>query len=80
MGEEITGFHYLCMKPCVLFHFQMSADPESYAKEVIGRNNPWIGEFVAEDGDPMYFLFIEQQVLFSVNTFSRALFCGFSTF
>jgi len=58
----------------------MSADPESVAKEVSGRNNPWIGEFVAEDGDPIYFLFIEQQVLFSVNSFSRGLFCWFSSY
>ncbi len=58
----------------------MSADPESVAKEVSGRNNTWIGEFVAEDGDPTYFLFIEQQVLFSVNSFSRALFCWFSSY
>ncbi len=58
----------------------MSADPESVAKDVSGRNDPWIGEFVVEDGDPIYFLFIEQQVLFSVNSFSRALFCWFSSY
>ena len=58
----------------------MSAEPESVGSEVPMRNNPWIGEFVADDGDPVYFIYIEQSVLCSVNTFPRSLFMWFSLY
>ena len=48
----------------------MSAEPDNVATEIVGRNNPWIGEFLAEDGDLIYYIFIELEVLCSVNSFS----------
>ncbi len=58
----------------------MSDEPECAALETPLRNTPWIGEFVADDGDPTYFIYIEQRILFTVNTFTRAIFMWFSLF
>ena len=44
------------------------------------RNTPWIGEFAADDGDSMYFVFIERTILCSVNSFTRALFLWFTLY
>ena len=37
----------------------MSAEPDTVATEIVGQNNPWIGEFLAEDGDLISVLFQE---------------------
>lgn len=58
----------------------MSSEPELKASEVPNRNNPWIGEFSAEDGGCEYFVFVEQTVLCTVNTFTKALFLWFALY
>jgi hypothetical protein len=58
----------------------MSSGPELIAAEIPHRNNPWIGEFSAEDGDLVYFLFVEQTVLCTVNSFVKALFLWFALY
>ena len=58
----------------------MSYEPELSALEIPMRNNPWIGEFSAEDGDCKYFIFVEFTVLCTVNTFAKALFLWFSLY
>lgn len=58
----------------------MSADPKTVAGKIPTRNNPWIGKFLAEDGDPVYFIFIEQSVLCSVSSLCRAIFIWFSLY
>ena len=55
----------------------MSRGSVSAAKDVPLRNNPWIGEFTAEDGDSSYLIFVEQRVHCSVNSFTKALFIWF---
>lgn len=44
------------------------------------RNAPWIGEFQTDDGDPTYFIFVEQKVLCCVNSFAKSLFIWFSLY
>ena len=51
----------------------MPAEPDTVATEIVGQNNPWIGEFLAEDGDLIYYIFIELEVLCSVNIFFSIL-------
>lgn len=60
----------------------MSDVPESVAVAEPHRNAPWIGQFVADDGDDhyIYFIFIEQSALCTVNSLSMALFIWFSLF
>ena len=58
----------------------MSRDPESVANDVPARNTPWIGEFTADDGESIYFIYVEQTILCSVSVFTRALFLWFSLF
>ena len=58
----------------------MSISPEAIAAAPPVRNAPWIGEFSAEDGNLMYFIFVEQKVLCSVNSFVKSLFIWFSLF
>lgn len=58
----------------------MSDVPESVAAAIPDRNAPWIGQFAADDGNECFFVFIEQRVLCTVNSFSMALFIWFSLF
>ena len=58
----------------------MSDAPETVAVAPPTRNSPWIGEFKAEDGDSVYFIFVEQKVLCTVNSFTKSLFVWFSLF
>ena len=58
----------------------MSDNPETVASSPPTRNAPWIGEFVVEDGDSVYFIFVEQKVLCSVNSFAKSLYIWFSLF
>ena len=60
--------------------WQMSISPEAIAAAPPVRNAPWIGEFSTEDGNSMYFIFVEQKVLCSVNSFVKSLFIWFSLF
>ena len=39
----------------------MSDIPEEIATAPPARNAPWIGEFETEDGEAMYFIFLEQK-------------------
>lgn len=58
----------------------MSDVPESVAAAEPKRNAPWIGEFAVEDGDTVYFIFVEQKVVCTVNSFPKSLFVWFSLF
>ena len=58
----------------------MADVPETVATTPPVRNTPWIGEFNVEDGDSVYFIFVEQKVLCSVNSFTKSLFVWFSLF
>ena len=56
---------------------QMSESPEAIATAPPARNTPWIGEFMADDGDSSYFIFVEQAPFFSFSSFVKALFFWF---
>ena len=58
----------------------MSDVPETVATAESKCNAPWIGEFAVEDGDSVYFIFVEQKVVCQVNTFVKSLFIWFSLF
>ena len=58
----------------------MSEVPEEVAASATGQNAPWFGEFSAEDGGEVFFIFVEQSVLCSVYSLSKALFTWFSVF
>lgn len=58
----------------------MSDVPEDVATAPPARNAPWIGEFSVEDGEAAYFVFVEQKVFCSVNSFTKSLFIWFSVF
>lgn len=58
----------------------MSDKPEDIAAAPPPRNTPWIGEFAVEDGESIFFIFVEQKVFCSVNSFTKALFLWFSVF
>lgn len=60
----------------------MAEDPETVAvsSDPPKRNAPWIGEFKVEDGDSIYFIFVEQKVLCTTNSFTKALFIWFSLY
>lgn len=58
----------------------MSREPETVVGDIPARNTPWIGEFMADDGDSIYFIYIEQTILCSVSSFTRTLFLWFSLY
>ncbi len=59
----------------------MVDDPDVEAtKSASEVKGPRIGRFIPEDGDEMFFLFLEDFVLCQVNSFERAIFVWFSLF
>lgn len=54
--------------------------PETVATAEPTRIAPWIGEFMVDDGDSTYFIFVEQKVFCTVNSFVKSLFVWFSLF
>lgn len=60
----------------------MSDVPETVAEspDPPQRNAPWIGEFKVDDGDSVYFIFIERKVLCTINSFAKSLFTWFSLY
>ena len=45
------------------------------------KNTPWVAELYDENSSELsYFLFVEQEVLFCVSSFSKAIFLWFATF
>lgn len=58
----------------------MSDVPETVAAAPPIRSAPWIGEFMVDDGDSVFFIFVEQKILCSVNSFVKSLFVWFSLF
>ena len=57
---------------------QISNDPETLAKMPPVRNGPRLVELTVVDGVNTYFLFVEQTVLCSVKSFTKALFLWFA--
>lgn len=41
------------------------------------RNSPRIGRFIAQDAEPVYFVFIEQKALCKCSTLTKAIFVWF---
>lgn len=57
--------------------FPVTSSPEEAATSDPARNTPWIGRFVIEDAEPQYFVFVEQKVLCTCPTLSRAVLTWF---
>ena len=66
------GFSVVCVP------MQVATSPEDADKEKPSRNSPRIGRFAVEDGMPLYFIFIEQQVLCQCSTLCKTLLIWFS--
>ena len=45
----------------------VQSSPQSRFCSYPARNAPWIGEFEKEDGEAMFFIFLEQKVLCTVS-------------
>lgn len=54
-------------------------DPNVVSAQPPVRNSPRLAEFVVEDGNGTYFLFMEQMTVCEVNSFTKALFLWFCT-
>ena len=73
----LCGGDFIIVFPIII---QMSDEPDTVATSPPTRSAPWIGEFNVNDGDPVYFIFVEQKVLCTVNSFVKSLFVWFSLF
>lgn len=67
-------YHYILNT----LYAQISNDPEMLAKMPPARNGPRFAELTVVDGRSNYYLFMEQTVVCSVNSFSKALFLWFT--
>ena len=56
---------------------QITTSPEDAAKSEPGRNSPWIGRFIIDDAEPQHFVFVEQKVLCTCPTLTRAILTWF---
>ena len=54
----------------------MTTKPESVAAGLPARNCPRIDEFRVEDGEPEYYILVEQKVLCSLSTFCSQFLFG----
>ena len=48
----------------------MTTDPDIAAESPLPRSVPVIGEFTPDDGDPLYYTFLEQNLPCSVTFFT----------
>lgn len=59
---------------------QIVEDPNEIGKKEPKRNSPWIAELEVLDSDPTYFIYVEQEVLCSTSSFSKAVYYWFAAF
>ena len=59
---------------------QIHNDPETLATMPPVRNSPIFVELTVADGESSYFLFMEQAVICSVKSFTKALFLWFALY